>query len=75
TRLSRDLGAHEHARRLPVDHRSAGYKGRAPYGAILTGRPWTEPKLIGYAYDFEQQTHAWRSPATIDKKFAAACAS
>lgn len=51
----------------------AGYQGRDPYGAIFTGLPWTEPKLIGYAYDFEQATHAWRSPATLDPKFAAAC--
>jgi amidase len=51
----------------------AGYLGPKPYGIILTGRPWDEPKLIGYAYDFEQATHAWRSPATIDPKFAAAC--
>lgn len=51
----------------------AGYRGRHPYGAILTGLPWTEPKLIGYAYDFEQATHAWLSPATFDPEFAAAC--
>lgn len=75
TRLARHLGTHEHARRLSLDHSPCGYKGHAPYGAIFTGRPWAEPKLIGYAYDFEQATHAWHSPATIDQKFAAACSA
>jgi amidase len=51
----------------------AGYRGRHPVGAIFAGRPWSEPRLIGYAYDFEQATHAWRSPARFDARFAAAC--
>jgi amidase len=51
----------------------AGYKKGVPYGAIFAGRPWHEPKLIGYAYDFEQATDAWRSPARFDSRFAAAC--
>jgi amidase len=51
----------------------AGYRKGTPYGAIFAGLPWHEPKLIGYAYDFEQATQAWRSPAQFDPKFAAAC--
>jgi amidase len=44
-----------------------------PFGAIFTGRPWSEPKLIGYAYSFEQATKAWRSPAQLNPRFAAPC--
>lgn len=51
----------------------AGYGGRHPYGLILTGRPWSEPKLIGLGFDFEQTAHAWRSPAVFSPLFAAAC--
>ncbi len=51
----------------------AGYAGRTPYGIVLVGRAWSEPRLIGYAYDFEQATRAWRSPAELNPAFAAAC--
>jgi amidase len=53
----------------------AGYLGGAPFGAILTGRKWSEPDLIGYAYSFEQATKAWRSPADLNQRFAEACPS
>ena len=42
---------------------------------ISAGRRWQEPDLIGFAYAYEQATRAWRSPATINPRFAAACAS
>jgi len=48
---------------------------RTPYGLVLVGRTWSEPKLIGYAYDFEQATRAWRSPAALTPGFAAVCAA
>jgi amidase len=51
----------------------AGYRKGTPYGAIFAGLPWHEPKLIGYGYDFEQATHAWRSPSHFDPRFATAC--
>ncbi len=51
----------------------AGYQGAAPYGLILTGKPWSEGQLIGYAFDFERATQAWRSPTELNPKFAAAC--
>ncbi|HWV85526.1 MAG TPA: amidase family protein [Capillimicrobium sp.] len=53
----------------------AGYAGRTPYGLVLVGRKWSEPKLVGYAYDFEQATRAWRSPADLNPAFAAVCAA
>lgn len=51
----------------------AGYRGRTPFGMVLVGRPWSEPRLIGYAYDFEQRTRARRSPAELNPRFAAVC--
>jgi amidase len=45
-----------------------------PYGAIFAGRPWSEPKLISYGYAYEQASKAWRSPALLNPRFAAACA-
>lgn len=51
----------------------AGYVKRTPFGLILVGRRFSEPKLIGYGYDFEQATLAHRSPATKNPDFAAVC--
>ena len=53
----------------------AGYADPDPFGLILTARRWSEPQLIGFAYAYEQATKRWRSPATINPDFAAACAS
>ena len=58
----------------PAINVPAGYLGRQPYGAILTGPRWSEPRLVGYGYAFEQATRAWRSPAELNPDFAAACA-
>lgn len=44
----------------------AGYQGQTPYGMVLIGHRFDEPKLIGYGYDFEQRTRAHRSPGTIN---------
>lgn len=52
----------------------AGYIDGQPFGAILTGKRWHEPELISYAYAYEREAQAWRSPATINPDFAAACA-
>lgn len=35
-----------------------------PVGLEIFGRPWSEQKLIRYAYDFEQATHHRRPPAS-----------
>jgi amidase len=35
----------------------AGHVGPLPIGISFIGGRWDEPKLIGYAYDFEQATH------------------
>jgi amidase len=33
-----------------------------PVGLEIFGRPWSESKLIGYAYAFERATHFRRPP-------------
>lgn len=50
----------------PSIHVPAGYLSTdgAPYGVTFTGRAWSEPRLIGLAYAFEQATGARRPPAS-----------
>jgi amidase len=40
----------------------AGYTGELPIGVSFMGRAWSEPKLISYAYAFEQAVQARHSP-------------
>ncbi|MDP9296425.1 MAG: amidase [Actinomycetota bacterium] len=40
----------------------AGYTGELPIGVSFMGKAWTEPKLISYAYSFEQATKARHAP-------------
>jgi amidase len=42
----------------------AGYVGHLPIGVSFIGGRWSEPQLIGFAYDFEQATHV-RVPPTF----------
>jgi amidase len=42
----------------------AAYVGHLPVGISFVGGRWSEPELIGFAYDFEQATHA-RVPPTF----------
>ncbi|MEO5952336.1 MAG: amidase family protein, partial [Chloroflexia bacterium] len=35
----------------------AGYNAGLPIGISFTGSRWSEPKLLGFAYDYEQATH------------------
>ncbi|TMA29683.1 MAG: amidase [Deltaproteobacteria bacterium] len=43
----------------------AGFNAKpAPYGVTFTGPAFSEPKLIGYAYAFEQATHHRVPPAS-----------
>jgi amidase len=44
----------------PTDTASLG----VPIGMDLLGRPWSEPKLLGLAYAFEQATKLRRPPAS-----------
>ena len=37
-----------------------------PFGATFTGRAWSEPALLRFAYAFEQATHA-RHPPPLDR--------
>jgi amidase len=47
----------------------AGYTGELPIGVSFMGKAWTEPKLISYAYSFEQATKARHAPKFL-KSFA-----
>jgi amidase len=46
----------------------SGYaeNNRRPSGVVFLGTAWSEETLLGYAYDFEQATKAWRSPQNIN---------
>ena len=35
----------------------AGYIGGLPVGLSFMGTRWSEPQLLGFAFDFEQATH------------------
>ena len=36
-----------------------------PAGLEFLGRPWTEGRLLGFAYAYEQATHHRRPPTTV----------
>ena len=40
----------------------AGHVGPLPIGVSFIGGRWSEPELIGFAYDFEQATHVRVKP-------------
>ncbi|HKV65732.1 MAG TPA: amidase [Rhodanobacteraceae bacterium] len=40
----------------------AGFVHGLPVGVLFFGRKWSEPSLIGFAYAYEQATHARRNP-------------
>jgi amidase len=46
----------------------AGYQAanRWPFSISFLGRAWSEPSLIGYAYDYEQATKLRRPPSVIN---------
>jgi amidase len=39
--------------------------GGYPFGVSFLGRPWSDAKLLGLAYAYEQATHHRRPPATV----------
>jgi amidase len=43
----------------------AGYDAGLPMGITFIGGRWDEPKLLGFAYDFEQATHVRVPPKFI----------
>jgi amidase len=46
----------------------AGYQAanRRPFNIAFLGQAWSEPTLIGYAYDFEQATELRRPPSAVN---------
>ncbi len=53
----------------------AGYVGPLPVGVSFIGGRWSEPALIGFAYDFEQASHVRVPPKFLPTLPAAAAAS
>jgi amidase len=43
----------------------AGFVGPLPVGVSLIGSRWQEPKLISFAFAYEQATHARRAPTFL----------
>ncbi len=43
-----------------------GYVGELPIGITFMARAWEEPKLLQYAYAFEQHVHARHAPKFLD---------
>ncbi|MEA3199415.1 MAG: amidase [Thermoplasmata archaeon] len=43
----------------------AGYNGHNPEGVSFFGPAWSEAKLLGYAYAYEQQSHRRLPPTTV----------
>jgi amidase len=44
----------------------AGYVGELPVGASFLARAWEEPKLLRFAYAFEQAVRARREPRFLE---------
>jgi amidase len=52
----------------------AGYVGHLPIGVSFIGGRWSEPELLGFAYDFEKATHVRVKPTFLATETAIAAA-
>jgi len=43
------------------------YPGGLPFGLEISGRPWKDGDLLGYAYAFENATHHRRPPVLVER--------
>ena len=51
---------------LPQVTLPGGFMGdRYPFGVSFLGRPWSDRRLLGLAYAYEQATHHRRPPPTV----------
>ncbi|HEY7131677.1 MAG TPA: amidase [Candidatus Limnocylindrales bacterium] len=53
----------------------AAFVGHLPVGISFIGGRWSEPDLIGFAYDFEQATHVRVPPTFLPTETASAAAA
>jgi amidase len=54
----------------------AGYlaANRRPFNIAFLGTAWSEPTLIGYAYDYEQATRLRQPPSAVNPALFSRCA-
>ena len=52
-----------------------GYEGQSPQGLSFAGAPFSEEKLLAYAYAYEQATKKRIPPTTLNPALAAYCQS
>src|SRR3954447_2728254 len=57
----------------PTVETQLGYLGRTPADIGFMGRPYTEAKLLSYAYDFEQDAQVRKLPQELNPSLNAAC--
>jgi amidase len=43
------------------------YSGGLPFGLEISGKPWHDGELLGYAYGYEQATHHRRPPVLVEQ--------
>jgi Asp-tRNA(Asn)/Glu-tRNA(Gln) amidotransferase A subunit family amidase len=43
------------------------YPGGLPFGLEISGRPWKDGDLLGFAYSWEQATHHRRAPVLVER--------
>jgi len=54
-------------RRQVEDSIAIGFSGGLPFGLEISGRPWHDGNLLGYAYAYEQATHHRHPPVLIEQ--------
>jgi amidase len=57
----------------PTVETTLGYAGRVPHDIGFMGRPYSEAKLLSYAYDFEQDAHVRKPPSEINPTLNPVC--
>ncbi|MDX6664769.1 MAG: amidase [Solirubrobacteraceae bacterium] len=57
----------------PTVETHLGYLGKQPFDFGFMGRPFSEAKLLAYAYDYEQDTHTRVLPTALNSSLTPAC--
>src|SRR4051812_17768962 len=57
----------------PTVETQMGYIGKQPNDLAFMGRPFSEAKLLSYAYDYEQDAKARKTPQELNSTLSGAC--